>query len=78
MPIGIDEDCPLIPSMIGMFTSSLIWASFVSYLKLKGTSTMQVQVSMVGYGKHNTILQQESFWGLCDASGPLDVPLKKD
>ncbi len=32
---------------------------------------------MVGYGKHNTILQQESFWGLCDSSGPLDVPLRE-
>ncbi len=30
----------------------------------------------LSHGKHNTILYQESFWGLCNAFGPLDIALR--
>ena len=49
---------------------------FLSYSKLKGTNMPRAHGSIVGHGKHNTLSRQESFWWLCNVSGPVDVPLR--
>ncbi len=74
MPMGTDGDGPLSPSVIDMSRNRR--ASFVSYSRMKGPLPYMSMGLMVGFGQHNTLVQQKLFGWLSNASGPLLVPLR--